>query len=145
MPLGAFIAPNRIMSSLKTNPVLGHITTFGGHPVCCAAGLAALEFILSEGLMEQADAKGAQYERRLVGHPAVREIRRTGLLMGVEFGDPALTQRIVLRAVERGLMTEWFLFRNTAMRIAPPLTITPAEIDESCDILLDVLREVTGS
>lgn len=145
MPLGAFIAPNRIMSSLKTNPVLGHITTFGGHPVCCAAGLAALEFILSEGLMEQADAKGAQYERRLVGHPAVREIRRTGLLMGVEFGDPALTQRIVLRAVERGLMTEWFLFRDTAMRIAPPLTITPAEIDESCDILLDVLREVTGS
>ena len=145
MPLGAFIAPNRIMSSLKTNPVLGHITTFGGHPVCCAAGLAALEFILSEGLMEQADAKGAQYERRLVGHPAVREIRRTGLLMGVEFGDPALTQRIVLRAVERGLMTEWFLFRDTAMRIAPPLTITPAEIDESCDILLDVLCEVTGS
>ena len=145
MPLGAFIAPNRIMSSLKTNPVLGHITTFGGHPVCCAAGLAALEFILSEGLMEQADAKGAQYERRLAGHPAVREIRRTGLLMGVEFGDPALTQRIVLRAVERGLMTEWFLFRDTAMRIAPPLTITPAEIDESCDILLDVLREVTGS
>jgi len=65
--------------------------------------------------------------------------------MGVEFGDPALTQRIVLRAVERGLMTEWFLFRDTAMRIAPPLTITPAEIDESCDILLDVLREVTGS
>lgn len=95
--------------------------------------------------MEQADAKGAQYERRLVGHPAVREIRRTGLLMGVEFGDPALTQRIVLRAVERGLMTEWFLFRDTAMRIAPPLTITPAEIDESCDILLDVLCEVTGS
>ena len=111
MPLGAFIAPNRIMSSLKTNPVLGHITTFGGHPVCCAAGLAALEFILSERLMEQADAKGAQYECRLAGHPAVREIRRTGLLMGVEFGDPALTQRIVLRAVERGLMTEWFLFR----------------------------------
>ena len=75
----------------------------------------------------------------------MREIRRTGLLMGVEFGDPALTQRIVLRAVERGLMTEWFLFRDTAMRIAPPLTITPAEIDESCDILLDVLCEVTGS
>ena len=72
-------------------------------------------------------------------------IRRTGLLMGVEFGDPALTQGIVLRAVERGLMTEWFLFRDTAMRIDPPLTITPAEIDESCDILLDVLREVTGS
>ena len=99
MPLGAFIASNRIMSVLKTNPVLGHITTFGGHPVCCAAGLAALEYILSERLTELADAKGALYESLLAGHPLVREIRRTGLLLGVEFGDSELTARIVLRAV----------------------------------------------
>ena len=125
MPLGAFIASNRIMSVLKTNPVLGHITTFGGHPVCCAAGLAALEYILSERLTEQADAKGALYESLLAGHPLVREIRRT---------------RIVLRAIDRGLMTEWFLFHDTAMRIAPPLTITDAEIRESCEILLEVLN-----
>lgn len=124
MPLGAFIASNRIMSVLKTNPVLGHITTFGGHPVCCAAGLAALEYILSERLTELADAKGALYESLLAGHPLVREIRRTGLLLGVEFGDSELTARIVLRAIDRGLMTEWFLFHDTAMRIAPPLTIT---------------------
>ena len=124
MPLGAFIASNRIMSVLKTNPVLGHITTFGGHPVCCAAGLAALEYILSERLTEQADAKGALYESLLAGHPLVREIRRTGLL----------------RAIDRGLMTEWFLFHDTAMRIAPPLTITDAEIRESCEILLEVLN-----
>ena len=122
MPLGAFIASNRIMSVLKTNPVLGHITTFGGHPVCCAAGLAALEYILSERLTEQADAKGALYESLLAGHPLVREIRRTGLLLGVEFGDSELTARIVLRA------------------IAPPLTITDAEIRESCEILLEVLN-----
>lgn len=140
MPLGAFIAPNRIMSVLKTNPVLGHITTFGGHPVCCAAGLAALEYILSERLTEQADAKGALYESLLAGHPLVREIRRTGLLLGVEFGDSELTARIVLRAIDRGLMTEWFLFHDTAMRIAPPLTITDAEIRESCGILLEVLN-----
>ena len=140
MPLGAFIASNRIMSVLKTNPVLGHITTFGGHPVCCAAGLAALEYILSERLTEQADAKGALYESLLAGHPLVREIRRTGLLLGVEFGDSELTARIVLRAIYRGLMTEWFLFHDTAMRIAPPLTITDAEIRESCEILLEVLN-----
>ena len=139
MPLGAFIASNRIMSVLKTNPVLGHITTFGGHPVCCAAGLAALEYILSERLTEQADAKGALYESLLAGHPLVREIRRTGLLLGVEFGDSELTARIV-RAIDRGLMTEWFLFHDTAMRIAPPLTITDAEIRESCEILLEVLN-----
>ena len=140
MPLGAFIASNRIMSVLKTNPVLGHITTFGGHPVCCAAGLAALEYILSERLTEQADAKGALYESLLAGHPLVREIRRTGLLLGVEFGDSELTARIVLRAIDRGLMTEWFLFHDTAMRNAPPLTITDAEIRESCEILLEVLN-----
>ena len=140
MPLGAFIASNRIMSVLKTNPVLGHITTFGGHPVCCAAGLAALEYILSERLTELADAKGALYESLLAGHPLVREIRRTGLLRGVEFGDSELAARIVLRAIDRGLMTEWFLFHDTAMRIAPPLTITDAEIRESCEILLEVLN-----
>ena len=140
MPLGAFIASNRIMSVLKTNPVLGHITTFGGHPVCCAAGLAALEYILSERLTELADAKGALYESLLAGHPLVREIRRTGLLLGVEFGDSELTARIVLRAIDRGLMTEWFLFHDTAMRLAPPLTITDAEIRESCEILLEVLN-----
>lgn len=140
MPLGAFIASNRIMSVLKTDPVLGHITTFGGHPVCCAAGLAALEYILSERLTEQADAKGALYESLLAGHPLVHEIRRTGLLLGVEFGDSELTARIVLRAIDRGLMTEWFLFHDTAMRIAPPLTITDAEIRESCEILLEVLN-----
>lgn len=145
MPLGAFISSNEIMSSLKTNPVLGHITTFGGHPVCCAAGLAALEFILSEKLMEQADAKGALYERLLGGHPAVREIRRAGLLLAVEYGDSALTQRIVLDAIDAGLMTEWFLFHDTAMRIAPPLTITEAEIRESADILLGVIDRATAA
>ena len=84
MPLGAFISSDEIMSTLKTNPVLGHITTFGGHPVCCAAGLAALEYLLDNHLMEQAEAKGRQYEECLIQHPAVKSIRRTGLLMAIE-------------------------------------------------------------
>ena len=142
MPLGAFIASKRVMDVLKTNPVLGHITTFGGHPVCCAAGLAALEYTLSEGLMEQAESKGTLYEKLLGDHPLVREIRRVGLLMAIEFGDAELTARIVWDAVEAGLMTEWFMFHETAMRIAPPLTITPAEIEESCTILRKVLDRV---
>ena len=142
MPLGAFIASKRVMDVLKTNPVLGHITTFGGHPVCCAAGFAALEYTLSEGLMEQAESKGALYEKLLGDHPLVREIRRVGLLMAIEFGDAELTARIVWDAVEAGLMTEWFMFHETAMRIAPPLTITPAEIEESCTILRKVLDRV---
>lgn len=135
MPLGAFIASNEIMNMLKTNPVLGHITTFGGHPVCCAAGLAALDYILDEGLMDRMEEKGLLYERLLKDHPAVRSIRRVGLLMAVEFGESELSQQIVLQAVQDGLLTEWFLFHDTAMRIAPPMTITAAEIEESCAIL----------
>lgn len=142
MPLGAFIASKRVMDVLKNNPVLGHITTFGGHPVCCAAGLAALEYTLSEGLMEQAESKGALYEKLLADHPLVREIRRVGLLLAVEFCDAELTARIVWDAVEAGLMTEWFMFHETAMRIAPPLTITPSEIEESCTILRKVMDQV---
>ena len=139
MPLGAFISSNEIMSTLKTNPTLGHITTFGGHPVCCAAGMAALEYVLANDLMRKAEERGAQYEKILSGHPAIKEIRRAGLLMAVEFGDAKLTQDIVLTAIEKGLMTEWFLFHETAMRIAPPLTITPEEVEESCRILLEVI------
>lgn len=139
MPLGAFIAPHRIMQCLKTNPVLGHITTFGGHPVCCAAGLAALDYILKENLMEQAEEKGALYERLLGAHPAVKQIRRAGLLLGVEFGDAPLCARVVNRAVQTGLLTEWFLFHDTALRVAPPLTITLQEIELSSRILLEAI------
>ena len=139
MPLGAFISSDEIMSTLKTNPVLGHITTFGGHPVCCAAGLAALEYLLDNHLMEQAEAKGRQYEECLIQHPAVKSIRRTGLLMAIEYGDDAFREKVVKRAVETGLLTEWFLFWPSAMRIAPPLTITSEEIETSCRILLEAI------
>lgn len=141
MPLGAFISSNEIMDCLKTNPVLGHITTFGGHPVCCAAGLAALDYILENKILDGVEAKGALYETLLRPSPLVKDIRRAGLLMAVEFGDAEITRRVVLDAVEAGLLTEWFLFHETAMRIAPPLTITEDEISESCGILLSVMSK----
>jgi acetylornithine/succinyldiaminopimelate/putrescine aminotransferase len=150
MPLGAFISSREIMGTLSHDPALGHITTFGGHPVCCAAGLAALEVIMTEGLAEKAEAKGALYERLLANHRAVREIRRAGLLMAVELapddGDPASATAKMFRVMElftrRGILSDWFLFCDTAFRISPPLTITEAEIRESCDIILGCLDEL---
>lgn len=135
MPLGAFISSNEIMNSLKTNPILGHITTFGGHPVSCAAGLAALEYILDRDLMSQVESKSELYRKLLSDHPLVKEIRGKGLMLAVEFGDFSLNQKIVFEAVELGLLTEWFLFCDTSLRIAPPLTITTDEIRESCTLL----------
>jgi acetylornithine/succinyldiaminopimelate/putrescine aminotransferase len=142
MPLGAFISSRDVMGLLSHDPALGHITTFGGHPVCCAAGLAALEVILQEGLAEKAEAKGALYEELLAGHPAVREIRRAGLLMAVELGDSARMYRLMELFRERGIMSDWFLFCDTAFRISPPLVVTGAEIRESCDIIVQCLDEL---
>lgn len=145
MPLGAFISSDKIMSTLKTNPVLGHITTFGGHPVCCAAGLAALEYLLDNDIMNGVEQKGLLYEKLLSEVPEIKSIRRAGLLLGVEFEDAELTARIVDEAVRSGLLTEWFLFHETALRIAPPLTITETQINESCGILTEVIRRVISS
>jgi acetylornithine/succinyldiaminopimelate/putrescine aminotransferase len=142
MPLGAFIASRELMSKLSHDPALGHITTFGGHPVCCAAGLAALEYILNNGLLASVEVKGALYEGIVGGHPAVREIRRTGLLMAVELGDSARMYRLMELFIDRGILSDWFLFCDTAFRISPPLTITEDQIRESCDIILACLDEL---
>ncbi len=141
MPLGAFVSSRQIMSTLSHDPALGHITTFGGHPVCCAAGLAALEFIRDEKLLEEVEAKGALYEQLVGAHPAVQEIRRCGLLMAVELGSPERMHAAVGGLIENGVMSDWFLFCDTAFRISPPLTITEEEIRESCRIILRVLSE----
>lgn len=142
MPLGAFISSAEIMDTLKTNPVLGHITTFGGHPVCCAAGLASLEYLLSHGVVEQVEAKGALYEELVGRHPLVWEIRRSGLIMAVELGDPVLRERVTRGLKEAGIMTDWFLFCDTAFRIAPPLVITEEQVRDSSRIVLEVLDKV---
>ncbi len=139
MPLGAFVASPQIMASLQSEPVLGHITTFGGHPVCCAAGLAALRFILDNKLVELVEAKGAQFEDALLQHPAVLEIRRAGLLMAVELGEAEKLYKLMEIFKEKGIMSDWFLFCDTAFRISPPLTITTAQIDECCEIICSSL------
>lgn len=135
MPLGAFVSSKRIMDALQTAPVLGHITTFGGHPVCCAAGLAALDYLLDHRVVEQVEAKGALYESSLGDHPAVREIRRSGLLMAVELGSPEKLFRTMELFAEEGILSDWFLYCDTAFRISPPLTISEDEVRDSARIV----------
>ena len=139
MPLGAFVARREIMDTLQTDPVLGHITTFGGHPVCCAAGLAALNYLLDNKVVEQAEAKGALYETLLGSHPAVREIRRSGLLLAVELGSSAKMFRMMELFKEAGILSDWFLFCDTAFRISPPLTISGEEVRESAALIRECL------
>lgn len=139
MPLGAFVAKRELMQALTLNPVLGHITTFGGHPVCCAAGLAALNVLLEEEL----PAKVAEKEiifREMLHHPAIREVRSRGLLMAVVFDSFDTNKRVIDKCLEKGLLTDWFLFAPECMRIAPPLTITRKEIRKACGIILEALE-----
>lgn len=134
MPLGAFIASREIMSSLAHDPVLGHITTFGGHPVCCAAGMASLEVIMNGNLTQMAVEKEHLFREGLAGMP-LREIRGHGLLLAAVPDDKSLIPAIVARAPEYGLMLDYFLFCDEAFRIAPPLTISPDEIRLACQRL----------
>ena len=135
MPLGAFISSKKIMDSLQSEPVLGHITTFGGHPVCCAAGLAAYDYLVENGIVEQVERKGARYEALLGDHPQVREIRRSGLLLAVELGSSEKLYRIMEFFKEAGILSDWFLFCDTAFRISPPLTISDEEIRDSAQLI----------
>ena len=152
MPIGAFMASKKIMSVFKNNPILGHITTFGGHPVSCAASLATLkvvEEILSAGknLSSRRELsiqeKGALI-KQLLQHPKIKEIRGNGLLLAVEFESFEVLKPIIDRAIQQGVagervITDWFLFCDNSMRIAPPLTITEAEIKAACAVILQVL------
>ena len=135
MPLGAFVASQQIMSSLTHDPVLGHITTFGGHPVCCAAGLAAMRFLKDNHIVEDVERKGALYEELLGDHTAVQEIRRSGLLLAVELGASEKLYKIMELFIEEGILSDWFLFCDTAFRISPPLVISDDEIRDSVAII----------
>ncbi len=139
MPLGAFVSSNQIMDTLQSNPVLGHITTFGGHPVCCAAGLAATKFIIENDLVKQVESKGALYQSLLEGHPQVVQIRRSGLLLAVELGQSEKLYRIMDIFIEQGILSDWFLYCDTAFRISPPLTITEEQIADSAQIIINAL------
>lgn len=142
MPIGAFMAPAALMQVFRNNPILGHITTFGGHPVSCAASLATLHVVQQEHLAEQAEAKGQLVRALLSPHPAIREIRGKGLMLAAEFESFAVLKPTIDRALAArpmGVLTDWFLFCDNSMRIAPPLTITEAEISRACAVILDVI------
>ena len=139
MPVGAFIASNQIMSAFKENPILGHITTFGGHPVCCAAGLAALEVLLNENLCNQVAEKEALM-RSLLIHPAIKEIRGKGLMLALELESFELNKNIIDRCIAKGVVTDWFLHCINAMRLAPPLIITQEEIRKACAVILEAVE-----
>jgi acetylornithine/succinyldiaminopimelate/putrescine aminotransferase len=139
MPLGAFVADRERMWALTGSPVLGHITTFGGHPVSCAAGLAGLQVLLEEGWVREVGRKEALF-RELLVHPAIKEVRSCGLLVAVEFESYDMNKGIIDRCIEKGLLTDWFLFSPQSMRIAPPLVITEEEIREACAIILSCIQ-----
>lgn len=140
MPLGAFISSKQIMNCLTENPVLGHITTFGGHPVCCAAGLAAFNALHEENLIPQVEAKGQLFES-LLNHTTIKAKRRVGLLMALEFTDFDQNKRIIDNCIANGVLTDWFLFAPHCMRIAPPLIITEEEIRKACAVILEAIEK----
>ncbi|QRQ99972.1 aspartate aminotransferase family protein [Dyadobacter sandarakinus] len=140
MPIGAFMASQKVMSVLKNNPILGHITTFGGHPVSCAASLAALKVTVSEQLAQSAISKGALF-KHLLRHDKISEVRGRGLMLAAEMESFDILKKTIDRCIQKGVVTDWFLFCDNAMRIAPPLTITDEQIKESCAIILEVLNE----
>ena len=140
MPLGAFVADKALMDQFTENPVLGHITTFGGHPVSCAAGHAALKALLKEQLIDQVAEKEALFHE-LLQHPAILAIRSSGLLMAVEFESFEVNKRVIDRCISKGLLTDWFLFGSNCLRIAPPLSISKKEIKKACSIILEAIVE----
>ncbi len=142
MPIGAFIADRALMQTFTNEPILGHITTFGGHPVSCAAALATLEMLLSTDLMSQVKAKEALFKRLLV-HPKIKEVRSAGLWLAVELESFDILIKVIHECLRNGLLTDWFLFNNRSLRIAPPLIISEAEIAWACGVILKAIEKIT--
>ncbi|MDA3943556.1 MAG: aspartate aminotransferase family protein [Bacteroidetes bacterium] len=140
LPLGAFAASKVHMQTLTNKPELGHITTFGGHPVSCAASLASLEVLLQENLIENADKKGSAFEEVLLPLPMIKSIRRKGLMLGVELEPSIPIGKLLKHLQQHRLIVDQFLFHEHAFRIAPPLTITESEIKKTLDMLLEALN-----
>jgi acetylornithine/succinyldiaminopimelate/putrescine aminotransferase len=142
MPMGAFIADKKLMDQLSFNPVLGHLTTFGGHPVCCAAGLAAALLLFEERMMETIPEKEKLFID-LLKHPHIRNVRSAGLWLAVELENFVVTEILISNCIHNGLFTDWFLFGSNFLRIAPPLTITKEEIRTACNIILLSLDKIS--
>jgi len=141
MPVGAFTASSEMMDLLSDNPKLGHITTFGGHPVIAAASLATLQEITETDLIPQTLEKEKLF-RSLLVHPLIKEIRGRGLMLAAMTEDAEITNQIILKCQDKGLILFWLLFEGKAIRITPPLTISEEEIKEGCAIMLEVMDEV---
>nr|WP_298660573.1 aspartate aminotransferase family protein [uncultured Flavobacterium sp.] len=141
MPVGAFTASEKMMDLLSHDPKLGHITTFGGHPVIAAACLATLQEVTETNLMAETLEK-EQLVRKLLQHSLIKEIRGRGLMLAAMTDSPEITNEVILRCHKRGLILFWLLFEGCAIRITPPLTVSNEEIEEGCTLLLDVLNEV---
>lgn len=140
MPIGAFMASQEVMSAFKNNPVLGHITTFGGHPVSSAASLAALQITLKENLSEKAVAKGELFKSLLI-HPKIKEVRGKGLMLAAEMDSFDVLKQTIDSCIAKGVITDWFLFCDNSMRLAPPLIITEEQIREGCAVIMEVLEQ----
>ncbi len=140
MPLGAFASSPEIMSVLKKDPALGHITTFGGHPVSCAASLAFLDYLTRGRIYEEAAGKGELF-KKLLHHEAIRQVRGDGLFLAMELGDGDLVKKALKIALEKGVAADWFLFDEGSVRIAPPLIITEQQIRSAAGILVESIDQ----
>lgn len=143
MPIGAFISSIEIMSVLSHSPILGHMTTFGGHPVCCAAGLATLNVLVDNNIVNAVDEKGELF-KTLLKHQSIKEIRGKGLMLAIEFDDFNTNKAIIDACIEDGIVSDWFLHCSKSMRIAPPLIITTEEIENACAIILKNIKLITN-
>ncbi len=141
MPLGAFIASKKLMNELTDNPILGHITTFGGHPVCCTAGLAAFNVLKRENIVNNVKEKEDLF-RKLLIHPKIKSMRSFGLWMALEFDSVETCRNVVNHCIDNGIITDWFLFAPNCLRISPPLTISNKQLEKSAKIILEGLEAV---
>jgi len=141
MPLGAFISSHKLMSTLTVAPVLGHITTFGGHPVSCAAGKKAFEILLQEKYIDTVPAK-SKLLKTLLQHPAIVQMQGIGLWFSLQFSSDMLAQKVAHTCVQNGVITDWFLFASDCIRVAPPLIITETDIRAACGIILQSIDQV---
>ncbi len=135
MPLGAFIADKKLMDAFTDNPVLGHITTFGGHPVSCAAGMAAMHALLEEGWIATVKVKEELFKSLLV-HLKIKTIRSFGLWMAVEFDSFETNKKVIDDCIAEGVLTDWFLFASNCLRISPPLIISEEQIKKACTTIV---------
>jgi len=142
MPIGAFISSREIMQTLTFNPVLGHITTFGGHPVSCAAALATIDVIFSEKLLLEIKNKSDLFIELLSKNKSVKQIRSAGLMIALQLDNFIHVKKVIDHCIENGVIIDWFLFNDSSIRIAPPLTISNEEIREACSVIIDALDEV---